>query len=77
MTAPRSLAEAPKKTLAERGPSIHDAEGVTPHSRSSPRGGLGNLPVGPLRSRNRHFLFTREVALLPVRPRLVSTHLFR
>src|ERR1700754_2789089 len=24
MTAPRSLAEAPKKTLAERGPSIHD-----------------------------------------------------
>src|ERR1700752_2378681 len=26
MTAPRSLAEAPKKTLAERGPSIHDGE---------------------------------------------------
>jgi hypothetical protein len=24
MTAPDPLAEAPKKTLAERGPSIHD-----------------------------------------------------
>jgi hypothetical protein len=42
MTAPRSLAEAPKKTLAERGPSIHDVEVATHTRLSSPPPGRAN-----------------------------------